>query len=431
MAPGTASVRFEELSGTFFCSAAAAWPAVAARAASAELLCWNDALRNARARLGQLLGVDPGDVCLFHNTTSALQRVLWRLNKELRPRSGHALLTTDLEFPGTLSAARDYWDGPIVIAEVARLAWEGRSSAVTEVLREAINRFEPRVFCVSHVARAFGYQFEATTLRMARELLSDAVLVIDGAQAVGNIVVNAETLREVDFYIGCTHKWLCGPPTLGFAVASPKWQIGDPAQSYSGSAESAGAGNLDTLRATCAALHEFEDHPDELSHSRMREIATRNCALSTLFCSLLSRASCALRPVGWPGADASWPLNGIVGLAGDVGSLMLTVDTSGDSSRIRTCAESGRVMASLICSEPPWTAWPTTRPGPNVLMCRAKQRSVRRIRPRATSGESPLPQEKILRFCFHHFHTSEDIRNLSDKLTAVRHESNSLQARAS
>src|SRR6185437_7989854 len=298
MDPQTASASFEELSGTFFCSAATAWPAIAARTPSAQFLCWDDALRDVRARLCQLLGIDTGNICLFHNTTSALQRVLWRLNRELRPRSGHALLTTDLEFPGTIAAAHDYWDGPIVIAEIARLASEGRSSAVTEVLREALNRFEPRVFCVSHVARAFGYQFETPTLRMVRELLPEAVLVIDGAQAVGNIAVDAETLREVDIYIGCTHKWLCGPPTLGFAVANPKWQLSDPAQSYSSFAESAGAGNLDTLRGTSATLHDFEDNPNDLSHSRMREIEARNRTLAKLFCSLLTRANCALRPVG-------------------------------------------------------------------------------------------------------------------------------------
>ena len=44
--------------------------------------------------------------------------------------------------------------------------------------------------------------------------------IVDGAQAVGHIEVDVESPasenRDIDFYIGCGHKWLCAPETVGF-----------------------------------------------------------------------------------------------------------------------------------------------------------------------------------------------------------------------
>ena len=47
-----------------------------------------------------------------------------------------------------------------------------------------------------------------------------ATIVVDGAQAVGHVPLNVEQCEreneDIDFYIGCGHKWLRGPETVGF-----------------------------------------------------------------------------------------------------------------------------------------------------------------------------------------------------------------------
>jgi selenocysteine lyase/cysteine desulfurase len=47
------------------------------------------------------------------------------------------------------------------------------------------------------------------------------MLVVDGAQAVGNISVGREVLSASDFYATSGHKWLLGKSSLGFLVSNP------------------------------------------------------------------------------------------------------------------------------------------------------------------------------------------------------------------
>ena len=52
-------------------------------------------------------------------------------------------------------------------------------------------------------------------LKDLKEINKDIILIIDGAQALGNIYVNKTVINECDFYISCGHKWLLGSKTRG------------------------------------------------------------------------------------------------------------------------------------------------------------------------------------------------------------------------
>ncbi len=97
---------------------------------------WEAAIGAVRTQAHQLLGVGEEHVTVFHNTTAGMQRVFLRIGHLLDSRNA-TLLTTDVEYPGTIAMADESWRGPMVIAEIADLIWQGRTDEVLDVLRKA------------------------------------------------------------------------------------------------------------------------------------------------------------------------------------------------------------------------------------------------------------------------------------------------------
>jgi selenocysteine lyase/cysteine desulfurase len=93
--------------------------------------------------------------------------------------------------------------------------------------------------------RTTGQVLSSETLRYFREANPRVIIVLDGSQAVGNIVVDHDVLQHVDFYIGSGHKWLGGMPSSGFVWRrdATRWEVADPAQSLSYPGYLGGTGN--------------------------------------------------------------------------------------------------------------------------------------------------------------------------------------------
>jgi len=373
---------------------------------------WDAVLTEVRSHFSHLLGMPEEHVTLFHNTTAGIQRVFLRISQLLRSRNA-VLLTTDLEYPGTVAMVDECWQGPMIIAEVAHLLWEGRCAEVTEVLKAAFLRTRPAVIYISHVARAFGYPVDLEFLRFAKEINPGVLIVADGAQAIGNIPVGRDVLGLVDFYVTSGHKWLCGKPTLGLVCADPRWHIPDQAQAYSRLSGSGGTGNLETLCATAVALRDFHD-VESGAGARSSRIHAHNADLAALFCDLLEQAQLPLSPLRClPGNRASWPVNGIVAVQGDLARFSPVIDTSGDLRRLGQTASEGRVLAAHVQREP----WVVSRsPGhraPRALAVRRDDHvALQAICLRDDVLSVPIPDGGLLRFCFHYFHASEDVIGL-------------------
>jgi|GEM_PF-2373846 len=50
-----------------------------------------------------------------------------------------------------------------------------------------------------------------------RKIHKKAIIIVDGAQALGNVNIDKTILEKCDFYIACGHKWLLGSKTRGIA----------------------------------------------------------------------------------------------------------------------------------------------------------------------------------------------------------------------
>ncbi len=102
-----------------------------------------------------------------------------------------------------------------------------------EVAKAAANAGRPALIVASHVHWETGFvldieEFSRQLVHIPElELNKNLYIVVDGAQAVGHIVVGpceedrttALTFWDcVSYYAACTHKWLLGKETLGFLV---------------------------------------------------------------------------------------------------------------------------------------------------------------------------------------------------------------------
>lgn len=218
---------------------------------------WDVAVKNVQTEFIKfLLGKNANEhlVHIFHNTTAGIQRVFHILNKRIF-HSKSNLLTTDAEYPGIIAAAYENWGGDMHIVEIDRLIWENKTEKVLDKVKKAFLLTKPQVFFISHIFRSTGYTFPLEKMiDFIKKIKPDTIIVVDGAQAVGNIVIKKEILDRIDFYITSAHKWLCGETTLGLAYAQKGWDLEDPAQSYSLKLCSAGTGIMNVLYSAYDAI---------------------------------------------------------------------------------------------------------------------------------------------------------------------------------
>ena len=163
-------------------------------------------LSRLRDATGAVVAAGGEDMAITANTTTGLDIAIWGIDW----RAGDHIITTELEHPG-LSV-------PIAVAarrhglQVTRLtraqAELDLEAAVAERLTE-----RTRLVALSHVSWCTGTVLDVQgAVRSAR--MGDAMVVVDGAQSVGAIPVDAPALG-VDAYAFPAQKWLLGPEGIG------------------------------------------------------------------------------------------------------------------------------------------------------------------------------------------------------------------------
>ena len=155
-----------------------------------------------RAEVAPLLGCETIEVALTRSTTDGVNTVLGAL--DLGPDD--EVLTSDEEHPGLLA--------PLAAAR-ARRGFSVRSAPFDRVAQSV----EPQTSLVacSHVSWVSGQVIEDAALAPAARA-AGALTLLDGAQALGAIVVDVRAL-ECDFYAAAGQKWLCGPDGSGYLYA--------------------------------------------------------------------------------------------------------------------------------------------------------------------------------------------------------------------
>lgn len=355
--------------------------------------------------------VEPLQVTLFHNTTGAVQRVLRQVHRRLGGTCP-SLLTSDLEFPGCLAAIDESWDGTAIVAELAKdiMQFAGQSEIdpsvmLEESLTRAFNFVKPQVVYLSHVMRTTGQEVALSTLRYFREANPRVIIILDGSQALGNIVVSPDILNAVDFYIASGHKWLGGMTTCGIAwTRDPDyWNLEDPAQAVSYSGHQGGTGNHWSLYSLLQSLDDMFQHRPA---ARQAEIATHNRSLTRQFHELITSSDIS-RSVRVD--SPSRTPNGLT-----------VIEHLGRGMLARLQDDHG-IHASRISTE----VVPRRggkNPGSSRLI------ALQLLRDEAPLlrlvGETlsilPTPIHEKIRLCFHFYHDTHDVHRLFEAIQACR-----------
>ena len=166
-----------------------------------------------RAAAGRTIGAPAEGIALTANTTTGLNVVAWGLDWA----PGDEIVAPALEHPGLT----------VPLAVIARrhgavIRWidpEGTEEDLPAAVARACGP-RTRLVAVSHVSWATGAVLDvAGVARAARA--AGALVLVDGAQSVGAIPVDAAALG-VDAYAFPAHKWLLGPEGLGALWVAPE-----------------------------------------------------------------------------------------------------------------------------------------------------------------------------------------------------------------
>lgn len=212
------------------------------------------ASEQARTVLGELLTVPASELAWSLNTSTAMRTVI----HSLQLTSGDRLITSDQEHVATRSlynGLADEIDLPTVLVS-SQDSDEAFLARLADALRQPSKG--RKLVLLSHVSCIDGRILPVTeAVKLAHQW--DALTLIDGAQAVGQIPVDVSAIGA-DFYIGSGHKWLLGPSGIGYihinrnhlADFNPNWLPNKDRQHATAAAlGEAGTTNL----AQRAALH--------------------------------------------------------------------------------------------------------------------------------------------------------------------------------
>ena len=179
--------------------------------ADGEPLTGYQKLSGFRAAVGALVNAPGEDVALIQNATMGMGFLANGL--DLAP--GDEVVTTDQEHSGGIGPWRlQAKRRGIVVKELPLAsALPSGPEGVVDLFRDAMTA-RTKLVMFSHVTSGLGILLPAKELcALARE--RGALSIVDGAQAVGQILVDAKELG-CDAYVGSPHKWLLAPKGTGF-----------------------------------------------------------------------------------------------------------------------------------------------------------------------------------------------------------------------
>ena len=376
---------------------------------------WSALMKTARSRLARVVPpphgpqylYSPDHFTLFYNTTGAFQRVLSRVARGFGD-SLPTLLTTDLEFPGCVAAIDDAWSGRLVVAQLAErlMAGEGdQDAALADAVIRAANFVKPRVVFLSHVMRTTGQVLSPRVVDYLRAANPRVIIILDGSQAVGNVVVRRELLETVDFYVGCGHKWLGGMTSSGFVWQKNTnrriWDLSDPAQSTSFPGYLGGTGNAAAWISLTQSLTDLIGR-GRAPHTRQQRLALKSRRHAALFLEELGddrRYFSIVTPL-----RQGLPPTGML--------ILRMLETTG-AAVIPGLKEAGYVFTTLGDEVVPWSDAPGRfaigfdRVGPAVTPITG-----------STTGAHPASTQPEIRFCFRWSHSDADVRALARTVRA-------------
>jgi L-cysteine/cystine lyase len=163
--------------------------------------------RSARQAVARLINAEEYEVTLTDNTGEGANIISYGFNW----RAGDEVITTNREHIGALAPLYQLRDRFGIVIRFADLGPQA-NRPVHEAIEELITS-RTRLIVLSHVTWMTGKVLDVHAVSLVAHQREIPVL-IDGAQAAGNIPVDVRSL-DIDFYAIPMQKWLCGPDGTG------------------------------------------------------------------------------------------------------------------------------------------------------------------------------------------------------------------------
>eukprot|EP01059_Diplonema_ambulator_P007332 TRINITY_DN16802_c0_g1_i1.p1 TRINITY_DN16802_c0_g1~~TRINITY_DN16802_c0_g1_i1.p1 ORF type:complete len:681 (+),score=58.62 TRINITY_DN16802_c0_g1_i1:77-2119(+) len=181
-------------------------------------------LRQIEARLANMFSADPDDLTLLVNANAATSTIL----KSLPWQVGDRFFTFNVDYDATHLAAkfleRHYGVEHLIMDISLPVSDIDLCSQLHQFLKKIKDASEPlpNLANICHVTSKTAYVFPVKELTEIFHAYGVSVMV-DGAQAAGQIEVNISTIGA-DWYYGTVHKWMYSCPGVGFLVTQPHKQ---------------------------------------------------------------------------------------------------------------------------------------------------------------------------------------------------------------
>lgn len=176
----------------------------------------NDRAREAAANL---VGASSGDLALTQNTTHGMNLGVFAIDWS----EGDEVISVSSEHPGCIAPLHEIRsrfgvklnliDPPVTVEKI--------EAAMTD---------RTRLVALSHVDWTTGEELPLAGISAAARA-SGALTLVDGAQSVGNIGVDAPA-TGVDMYAFTGHKWLLGPEGMGAFYVRPECRVRSTSVGY-------------------------------------------------------------------------------------------------------------------------------------------------------------------------------------------------------
>ena len=172
---------------------------------------WRDEIARVRAQAARLVGSQPENIAFVQNTSFGLSLaangITWR--------SGDNVVLAEREFPSNFYPWKNLDHLGVELRTVAAPAGHALISDIATAIDE-----RTRAVTISAVQYSNGHRYD---LGQIGELCSSrgVLLVVDGTQSVGALEMDVEA-AGIDVLALSSHKWMLGPPGIGFAHLSKR-----------------------------------------------------------------------------------------------------------------------------------------------------------------------------------------------------------------
>jgi selenocysteine lyase/cysteine desulfurase len=331
--------------------------------------------------LETFLGVSAESITLHDSATRALEFALGEL-LDARGAQPTVVLTSDAEHRTVRAVLEDrlqpIYRFRLETVALQGLLWNGASAneIVSTLVRVCLEK-KPDIAVLSHVFPDTGIVLDLKELvDTARKKDLSTVFAIDGSQAIGNIVVGDEAFFRSAYYAFDGHDWLLGTPSIGILVRN------------------------DWLLRVAGGVPQAAPIPRPFSSIR--------------------HADGSDMPGSFDGFSSSFALNYVVQqewLAVGVENATKHSKKLADLFReemhkrsIRTIGISA-VSSAVVITDVPQIETVYHAPELKRLDCRM-----------VTAVLDNGQQASGIRFCFHHYHSDEDVRNLAEVIGKINAE---------